>query len=575
MRITTRFILNAFVWVLFWSNTGFAAVSFQTGQSFTTPGSWFEVVATGDVNHDGRTDIVAATGTYFSPQYDYRLLVYLQSPTGTYPTTQTYYYSPVFPGIKTIAIGDVNNDSLKDVVIGYHDSIAIFFQNTTGTLNQWVSYYSGPGVDDLKVADMNNDSLNDIVVCHWNGNYLRVFYQTFVGFTSQTYPKPAAGYDEIEVGDINSDGLNDVVFMAGQGTGGIHVFTQNSSGTLNNYVSYYPVGGNFKFCNAIVIADLNGDGANDIAGTKDWNTPNASLNIWFQDTTTHLLKPPYSTPTFDNPENIEVADFDCDGSPDIVMNHSAYNITVWSKNDSGNYTNYKRYTISVAQHPKPQGLAVADINSDGKIDVLSVGNFTTIQLLYNNSAPNFFSTIDTLIKIDTVSIIDKGYNYYFTSVKIDTIQGHRIIQTDSFKVNITDLQYNVRTDSMYLRSGYLCQTAYQDVVRDTSFKNVNIQKRDTLFWSTKKDTLFILNNDLFQLTEWSLFPNPFDSYLMLHVEANEPTFISIYDFLGQSIWQQSFTQSATIQTEWLENGVYFYEIKNPKGKQKVGKIVKQ
>ena len=71
------------------------------------------------------------------------------------------------------------------------------------------------------------------------------------------------------------------------------------------------------------------------------------------------------------------------------------------------------------------------------------------------------------------------------------------------------------------------------------------------------------------------FPNPFSNQLTFTIPDNNPTTISLYNFLGQQILQQTFTNSATLNTEQMQNGIYFYELRDYKGLVKVGKVVKQ
>jgi len=78
-----------------------------------------------------------------------------------------------------------------------------------------------------------------------------------------------------------------------------------------------------------------------------------------------------------------------------------------------------------------------------------------------------------------------------------------------------------------------------------------------------------------QKTAITLFPNPFSNQLTFSLAANEPTTISLYDFLGQQILQQTFTNSTTINTEQMQAGIYFYELSNSKEILKTGKVVKQ
>jgi len=532
-------------------------------------------VAVGDVNNDGLEDIVAGTSFYFDEEFDYKLLVFIQSAEGTFPTTVYYSYAKVYPGLRSIGINDVNNDLLNDVIIGYGDSIAIFSQNTSGTLDPWVSYYTGSGLQDLKVGDINNDNLNDIVVSHSADSYIRAFYQTQAGFTTSVYAKPLSARDEVEIGDVNSDGLNDVVLKIGAGEGGFHVFNQNASGTLNNYISYFPGGTDFQFLNGIAIGDLNNDGHNDVAASKGGNSPSASLVIWYQDTTTHLLKSPTSTPTYEIPSNIEIADFNCDGISEIFMNHGGWNaITVWSQNASGTYTDYDTYQVSVAQHPSPEGLTSGDIDHDGKLDIVGVGDFTTIQLLYNVSIPTSFTQIDTSVVTDTISHYIH-YDYYFTTTLSDTINQYIITQTDSFLLSYTLRQDSVLTDSLFSRTGVLCDSVYTDVITSTSYSFSETETRDTSFWSTTIDSVFTLDVIKPVIPDIRIFPNPFSTQLTFQVTNSEQSIVSFHDFLGQEILSQPFTNSTSLNTAAIPPGIYIYKLYQGKVLIKAGKIVKQ
>jgi hypothetical protein len=73
----------------------------------------------------------------------------------------------------------------------------------------------------------------------------------------------------------------------------------------------------------------------------------------------------------------------------------------------------------------------------------------------------------------------------------------------------------------------------------------------------------------------SLFPNPFSTQLTFSLADNVQTTVLLYDFLGQQILQQTFTNSTTINTAQLADGIYFYELRGNKGMLKTGKLVKQ
>ena len=73
----------------------------------------------------------------------------------------------------------------------------------------------------------------------------------------------------------------------------------------------------------------------------------------------------------------------------------------------------------------------------------------------------------------------------------------------------------------------------------------------------------------------NIFPNPFSNQLIFTFADNKPIIVSLYNFVGQQVLQQTFTSSTTINTEQLAEGIYFYELHNNKGIVKTGKVVKQ
>jgi hypothetical protein len=99
------------------------------------------------------------------------------------------------------------------------------------------------------------------------------------------------------------------------------------------------------------------------------------------------------------------------------------------------------------------------------------------------------------------------------------------------------------------------------------------------FWIIKFcDASYMVNSLNASITDGSkvvVFPNPFSNQLTFSVSVNEQTTVSLYNFLGQEILQQTFTNSTTINTEQLADGIYFYELRNDTGTLKTGKVIKQ
>lgn len=72
-----------------------------------------------------------------------------------------------------------------------------------------------------------------------------------------------------------------------------------------------------------------------------------------------------------------------------------------------------------------------------------------------------------------------------------------------------------------------------------------------------------------------IYPNPFSNKLTFAFSDNEQTTITLFNFLGQPVLEKTFIKSMTFDTEYLSNGIYFYEFKNSKKILKTGKVIKQ
>jgi hypothetical protein len=358
-------------------------IDFDTFVTYPT-GSWPEVLAIGDLNNDNRNDVVLGTSFYFDSLFDYKIFVFIQNMGGGLNSPVVYDGGD----IRAIDIGDLNNDNRTDVVIGHLDSIGIFFQNTSGTLDPMVSYYSGTMVDGVKIGNLNNDGLRDIAVCHWNEDYIRVFIQESSGIfdSSVTYAINSGGYDEIDVGDVTGDGRDDVVFMRGQlyANENIAIYEQTPSGSLLPPV-FYDLGDTNT--SGVAIGDVNYDSRNDIVVTHGGNGPSANISIWLQDPSGNMLDPPDSYACYDIPEPVEIADLDSDGRNDVIAANGGWlAISIYQQNGTGTMDPYINFPIPYASHYQPQGLAVGDINNDNKPDIALADYNNGLVVLINRSS---------------------------------------------------------------------------------------------------------------------------------------------------------------------------------------------
>lgn len=349
-------------------------------------GSWPEAVAIGDVNGDGRNDIVMTTSYYFDPENDYHIFVFLQNAYGEleppvkYLTGGTYGAPP-----ETVDIGDVNNDGRADVVVGAGGNIEVFLQNELGTLGSPVRYPSNNSYK-VRIADFNNDGLLDVAGIGWGTNTVDVFFQSIGGNLNLpvTYNVTHGGYDDLEVGDINNDGLSDIIVMSGQyyAYPNVGVLLQTNGGF--NPAVYYDIGGN-ELSQGVAVGDVNGDLMNDVIISYGGNSPSSFVGVFLQNSLGNL-NPSINYASYDCPEPVEIGDVNGDGRNDVIVAHGGWDaLGVYLQGPDGTLLPYESYPLPYATHYNPHGLSVGDINGDGLNDVALADYNHGLVVLYHFS----------------------------------------------------------------------------------------------------------------------------------------------------------------------------------------------
>jgi hypothetical protein len=551
-----------------------AQIGFEQNQYFPV-GSFPEVVAIGDLTGDGLNDIVMGTSFYFDPQNDYHIFVFRQDPFAGLLNPVAYPYSQVYSGLRAIDIGDVNHDQRNDVIIGYSDSIGIFYQNATGTLDPVVNLYSGYSVDGVKTGDLNHDGLTDIAVSHWNAAYLRIFYQNpGGGFRTTDYPKPQAGWDEIEVADLNGDGLDDVVFLAGQGIGGIHLFLQSTGGTLNNYVSYFASDLTFGGLNGIGTGDLNNDGLIDIVASAGGNSPNARMVIWYQNPVTHTMtSPPTYFQCYDIPEPVEVDDLNCDGHNEIVTAHGGWDrLSVFEQDPVGQYGQALGFFLPYASHYQLEGLAIGDINRDNKKDIAIADYNNGLIVMYNNTAPQNWVTTGVVVTHDTILYVTHSDTALIVSLITDTLHHYRITRTDSLMIVKMFIDKTINVDTLTLRTASVCGKVYYDTIHRSGVLNFTVLiSTDTNLISSQTDSVNLVPKIV-------VFPNPTEGPVNIDLPTpydTQPLKIRIFSNSGDLVFSSTSAPPGnrrTLDLGKLANAAYYLELAPP-GKRFLFKIV--
>jgi hypothetical protein len=266
---------------------------------------------------------------------------------------------------------------------------------------------NSPGASQVAIADMNGDGMPDLISADFN---VSLFVQSSPGTFAAPISLYAEGANWVAVGDLNGDGAPDVALTDPVG---VKVLMHTGAASATTYaapaaVFTSTVNLNVSGANIIAIADVNGDGLNDLVitdpGPTDGSAP--TVNILLQNSASHgSFLAPVSFPlaTQDLPQSIVVADLQGSGKLDIVIGGRQSVIVLL--HDPANPGKFLPATVYAAAGANE--IAVADINGDGKPDiVVSTGVTHPLQsgvattnpgvLLQSSTTPGTFGMLQDL-----------------------------------------------------------------------------------------------------------------------------------------------------------------------------------
>lgn len=337
------------------------------------PGSPYQVgkqpaaVALGDVNGDGKLDVLAANSGSNS------VSVLLGDGRGRFREAPG---SPFDAGPKPhlVAAGDVNKDGRLDVAVTEHDSndVRVFLGDGTGR------FAPAPGSPfpalrgakphnhGLLFSDVNSDGRLDITTSNQDDHSISVLLGDGKGgfrpaagspFAVGNSPYPHA------IGDVNGDGRLDLVspnvrantlsVLLGDGRGGF----QNAPGSPHRVETrpYYAA-----------IADVNGDGHADIVATHDDITL-ASVLLGDGRGNFRRLAP---VEVGSRAWKVLLHDVNGDGKPDFITGTLPNHVVVLLGDGAGRFSPAPGSPYAAGRGP--WSLAMGDVNGDGKLDIVAI-----------------------------------------------------------------------------------------------------------------------------------------------------------------------------------------------------------
>lgn len=293
-------------------------------------------------------------------------------------------------GEPTVAVADFNNDGLLDVFFGGSTNQLLLnkgdksFRPITGILKNDISTTS------VIPVDVDNDNMIDFVIGQKNGKNKIILNQGYA--------------NDFKTNDLPEDGLSRSVSIATSdfnNDGAVDLFIGNYDGSYQ-LLSYDKVKENFQSLNvslpggptwvrAVVAADFDNDGLIDIA-VGNSNQQNKILFNHDEEVAKFKNRTLFLPGGSDNDTYaLAVADVDQDGFPDVIVGNWNANNQLLKNDGKGGFN--KVVDLPGFSKSFTRALAVADVDNDHKIDIVVINQRQAHQVLINDGKGNFDKVI--------------------------------------------------------------------------------------------------------------------------------------------------------------------------------------
>lgn len=402
--------------VLWFRNTSGESVRFALAQSIPTDGA--AVVASSDLDDDARTDLITINTSLLLPQLGWKKGI---ASDNWYAANQVFAQQEL-RAVQQFEVGDVDGDGDLDVVSTSGENQYSFdrvqwYENDGGAFHlKQVMSVEQTGPKNIAIIDWDLDGDLDVVIAEMRfGDIPGTSINQLVWYANdskgnfgsrQLYSKDIGG--SLAVGDVDGDGHVDLINAANRVS---WYKSGDSTPTRREIMQRDPTRNVYQ---SAALADIDGDGLTDIVVISTWFTlplEGHGTVVWIR----NLGQGQFSEPVLiDEPVygSLTLTDFNDDGRTDVIVADASG--ILWYENQAGAQMSigHPLTTNSVDERLALSNVQAADLDGDGDIDLVNsfTENYVRYLVWYENTGGHFFTPqtiqVERLGYIEDVAVAD-------------------------------------------------------------------------------------------------------------------------------------------------------------------------
>ncbi len=315
-------------------------------------------LASADFNEDGKVDVASVNESGPS-----RVAVFLGDGAGSLALAWERQVGDLYWVAES---ADWNGDGHADLAIGSFVGapLLLYWGHGDGTFSEATAYDEIHSLNEIRAGDLNSDGVADLVACG-----LSTEIAVLMGASGQLpgpIHKVISGEAEFDlaIGDLDRDGRLDLILSQARD---VRVFYGFGDGTFGSERSIWPGGSGY----GLVTGDWNEDGILDIAATRSYTTGSLVIltgnSAGGFDAALQGASSPYGYEAVSG-------DWNGDGHLDLLVALEASSFQVLLGTGSGAFA----LSAPIAAGIGSTDVLFADLNADGRPDVVTAGGLTTV-----------------------------------------------------------------------------------------------------------------------------------------------------------------------------------------------------